>query len=490
MPIFNDHPYTSITIKIDQLSKPHQNDEIDNTLELYVSDLLHLIKIQPSTGASEAARAIRKRIKYGDSVEELIRALNILELLILNSGSKIGPVIARDDKLLDVLKGVINGSGKTGVGLSYDPEVRKRASQLAVGWKSELQDLDGYKYMASLWKYIPRAKKSTHGGSHSRSHSRSQSGNFSNDPEEVFSGSDVIRSPSPSSPAMQNTRDHRKDLAPPRPTSPKPTSSSGFKNSRTKPSKDKSKKSRRKKTRNGIVYADEQYKIPQINYKVEAPKIRNTIAECHTHTTTLGNLLISLPSSISLLDDAKVSHEFNKCKSIRRKVLKYLQFVGAGDPEEKKPEVLKMDEEFLGSLIVANEQLVEVFKKYDFLAGYTDENPAPNYSEESSEESYYTDESSDEESRDPQVYDDEADLVADHVGSMRLNEGSSSSANTGTVPTAASKSPPPPRPSKPANLLSPHKTLQRTDTNATTGTASSDPFGDGNELSNAKSVYD
>lgn len=470
MPIFNDHPYTSITIKIDQLAKP-SNDEIDNTLELHVSDLLHLIKIQPSTGAVEAARAIRKRIKYGDSAEEQLRALNILELLMLNSGSKIGPVIARDDKLLDVLKGVINGSGKTGVGLSYEPEVKKRASQLAVGWKSELQDLDGYKYMASLWKFIPKTSKKTH----SRSHSRSHSASVSHDPEDAFASADIVRSPSPSSPVVQNSRPHRKNLAPPRPTSPKPTAKSA------KSLTTGSKKKRRKKGKNGIVYADEQYKIPQINYKVEAPKIRSTIAECHTHTTTLGNLLISLPTGVSPLDDAKVSKEFNKCKSIRRKVLKYLQFVGAGDPEEKKPEVLQMDEEFLGSLIVANEQLVEVFKRYDFMAGYTDENPAPNYSDESSE-SYYTDESSDE-MDDPSVYDDE-DLVVDNMGSMKINDEGSSSAGMKS---------PPPRPSKPANLasptaISPHKTLQRTNTTATNATGSSDPFGDGNEVQ--KSVYD
>lgn len=456
------------------MAKPHRNDEIDNTLELYVADLLHLIKIQPSTGASEAARAIRKRIKYGDSVEEQLRALNILELLILNSGSKIGPVIARDDKLLDVLKGIINGSGKTGVGLPYDAEVRKRATQLAVGWKAELADLDGYKYMASLWKNIPRKK-------HSKTHSRSHSANV-DAPGDAFSGADIVRSPSPTSPAMQKDRDksHRKSGPPPRPLSPKPAElDRSTKSARSGKSKGKRKSKRRGK--NGVVYADEEYKIPQINYKVEAPKIRNTIAECHTHTTALGNLLISLPSGVSPLDDAKVGAEFNKCKSIRRKVLKYLQFVGAGDPEEKKPEVIQMDEEFLGSLIVANEQLVEVFKKYDFLAGYTDENPAPNYSEESSDESYYTEESSEEEEEDaPSVYDDEeTELVAENVGTLRINDPGSSSVKS-----------PPPRPSKPANLVSPHKTLQRTETNATTATASSDPFGDGNEVGHNKSVYD
>lgn len=459
MPIFNDHPYTSITIKIDQLSKPHQNDEIDNTLELYVSDLLHLIKLQPGSGPSEAARAIRKRIKYGDSVEEQLRALNILELLILNSGSKIGPVIARDDKLLDVLKGIITGSGKTGLGVSYDKDVQTTVKNLSIGWKSELADLDGYKYLASLWKNIPR-RKATH--SHSRSRSRADD---IEDPVDAFADEGAIRSPSPSSPAMSRNHERR---APMRPLSPKPTTSSSF----GRKGKDKKDKKKKKKSKNGIVYADERYKIPQINYRVEAPKIRTVISDCHTHTTTLSNLLISLPPNVSPLDDEKVGKEFEKCKSIRRKVLKYLQFVGVGDPSEKSADIVQMDDEFLGSLIVANEQLVEVFKKYDMLAGYTAENPAPNYDEESSDESYYT--SEEEES----VYDDEIQLVAEDVNRIHINEVGSSST---TIPK--SKSPPPPRPAKPPALTSPHKTLQRTDTNATT---ESDPFGDGNELGGSK----
>lgn len=127
MPIFGDKQISSITIKINQLSTPHQNDEIDEGIELYLSDLLHLIKIQPSTGATEAARAIRKKIKYGELVEGQLRTLQILELLVLNSGVKIGPVIARDDKLLDVLKGLSPEMVKLGVVVVT---INKSASEL------------------------------------------------------------------------------------------------------------------------------------------------------------------------------------------------------------------------------------------------------------------------------------------------------------------------------------------------------------------------
>ena len=107
------------------MADPKRNDEIDDSIELYLSDLIELIKVQSNSGAVEAARAIRKKIKYGDSRAEQLRALQILELLVLNGGPSIGPIIARDDKLLDVLKGIINGTARTGVGVEYDRKVQK-----------------------------------------------------------------------------------------------------------------------------------------------------------------------------------------------------------------------------------------------------------------------------------------------------------------------------------------------------------------------------
>ncbi|KAK7677954.1 hypothetical protein QCA50_019035 [Cerrena zonata] len=420
MPIFGEKPVTSITIKINQLSTPNRNGEIDETLELYLSDLLQLIQIQPSTGAVEAARAIRKNIKYGDSVHQ-----------------QIGPTVARDDKLLDVLKGIIDGSGRTGIGLSYDRKVQSKVRAMAAGWKHELDGMDGYK--------TPSANV------------------FESDKDQKASS----RRSAPHTPELD------KRTPPPRPKTASPYSKNDFADGRAaSDKKDKRKKRRRRKTgKNGVIYADEQFKIPQINYKAEAPKIRTVIADCVTHTTALNNLLIALPKDVSPLDDKKTSNEFDKCRSIRRKVLRYLQYVGAGDPEAKSKEVLAMDEEFLGSLIGANEQLVTAFTKFDQACGYNDSNPAPNYDEEDENydsegyESYYTDESSDQE-----TVDDES--IDTRLGGLNIQEGSSSS-------LAAKKSPPPPRPAKNTNfneLSEPQKpNFKRTNTN---NTVESDPFGD------------
>ncbi|KAK6457245.1 putative LAS seventeen-binding protein 5 [Scheffersomyces xylosifermentans] len=477
MPIFGEKPFTSITVKINQLAQPHRNDDVDDSIELYLSDLLHLIKLQPNGGAVEAARAVRKKIKYGESVDEQLRALSILELLVLNGGKSIGPVLARDDKLLDVLKGILSGNGKTALNLPYDKQVQQQVRAMAIGWKTELEELEGYKYMAGLYKYIPSKGRRTTRPRTTSSSAAAQSDNLDNednDNDRLLDDEDDEEEPhrpnrrsSPDSPP----RSPRSPRSPPR-SPPARRAISPYSTPVQKTSKEDKDKKKKRRKKNGIVYADEQFQIPQINYKIEAPKIRTLIADCYTHTTALTNALLALPSDISPHDDDKSMDEFNKCRSIRRKVLRYLQYVGAGDDGNKSKEVLAMDEEFLGSLISSNEQLVEVFKKFDFKCGYSIANPAPNYDNndddsDDSYESYYTSDSDSE---------PEEDSIADRLNRTTI-EGSS----------RAAKSPPPPRPAKPAALSKaappPKKTLQKQESYD-----SANPFGDTNEVS--KSIYD
>ncbi|KAK6461541.1 hypothetical protein DFJ63DRAFT_185161 [Scheffersomyces coipomensis] len=512
MPIFGDKPLTSITIKINQMSEAHrydEDDDIDDTLELHLSNLLELIKIQSSSGATEAARAIRKKIKYGESVDEQLRALNILELLILNSGKKIGPVIARDDKLIDVLKGILNGNGKTSVGASYDKDVQDKVRNLAIGWKTELEELDGYKYFACLWQFIPKGSKSRGGNrpsSRSVSSPKSSSRDVDDDDDDYGTGSSSRRSRAntngyeddedvySSSPPYSRPKSPRTPRSPP---PPRPKTSSPYTDSnKDNKKKDKKDKKKRKFRRPGVKYADAEFQIPQINYTLEAPKIRTLIGQCHTHTTGLNNALITLPAHESPTDNQKIKSEFEKCKKIRRKVLRYLQFVGAGGEEDKTPEIIAMDEEFLGSLIGANELLVETFKAFDTKCGVVSSGPAPTYGEEEPEEgddesysgeSYYTTDSDDDE------YEEQEQSISQRLEQTTI-EGSSS-----RTPLSGRKSPPPPRPAKPPKLVSryvdetpvaappPKQSIKKTAQNPADD---NDPFGDSNEVSHLKSIYD
>ena len=221
MPLFEAHNYTAITVKINQLSEANRNDEIDNLIELYMSDLIDLIKLQGNVGASEAARAIRKNIKYGKDQDTQLRSLYILELLVLNSGHKIGAIIARDDKLLDVLKGILNHLGTTGSGSHYSKDITDKVTALALGWRTEVAELDGYKYLASLYKFIPKYLKLR---SH-RTHRRTGSSNIFETAEDnaVLSPRSSGRQRSVSPPSRPSTPPPRfKSPPPPRPKTSSP----------------------------------------------------------------------------------------------------------------------------------------------------------------------------------------------------------------------------------------------------------------------------
>uniref|UniRef100_A0A0L0NTV3 VHS domain-containing protein n=1 Tax=Candidozyma auris TaxID=498019 RepID=A0A0L0NTV3_CANAR len=488
MPIFGDKPHTSITVKVNQLSKPNRNEDLeDDSIELYLSDLISLIKLQPGPGPSEAARAIRKNIKYGATVQTQLNALQLLELLVLNAGPKIGPVLASDEKLLDVLKGIITGSGSTGTGAKYDRAVQQKARNLAVGWKLELAGLDGYKYMANLWKVAGGRRRMLDsrgsGGAH-RGHRRTTSAfgdeNALDEPEDLIDRDDEPRASSPRNHTVSPPRPAKKS-PPPRPVTASPYSSTNHKNDTSSTRKQsKLKKKKKKRSRFGIVYADEQYRIPQINYKVEAPKIRAVLSDCQTHTAALNNALLHIPAGTDPLDDEKAAREFEKCRKVRRKVLQYLQFVGAGEEASKSKETLEMEEEFLGSLIMANEQLVNTFTQFDKAAGYTAENPGPHHhdaaSDSDSDESYYSSDSEEEEEEEGVK-----DSIEQRLESAHILEGTSS-----RLQEAVKRPPPVPPSSKPTSkeLGSELEPLHKVSTDATgASVVSEDPFGDSHEVS-------
>lgn len=445
MPIFgSEHPETSITVKINQFTQHHDDDDF---LELRLTDLIELIKVQPNTGATEAARALRKKIKYGTLNQQLL-ALKVLELLVINSGLKIGGIIANDDKLNQVLVGVVNGNGLAADGQKYPPKVVQRTRALALGWHEEFRDLPNFKHMAELYKHNPKSRR--------RENKQEVEDDDVFDDEGLVGGLRGLGS-------SDDVRLTPKSKPPPRPTTKSP-----FQNERTSRSpflKKKDKKDKKKK-KSRTIYADEQYAIPQINYKVEAPKIRSLIADCYTQLNNLDNSLTLLPGDTSPLDEPLLVKQFDKCKLVRHKVLKYLQFVGVGNDDNKSAETIALDMEFLGSLLMANEKLVEVFKKFDSKCGYNDVNKAPEYNNDvDSDESYYT--SDDEEEEEEKPVNDISD-ANDRLQSITL----------ASPPTLAKS--PPPRPVKPPALSKP---LVKATTN------DSDPFGDGNEVDNYSSKY-
>ena len=118
-----------------------------------IPDLVEVVNLQ-DTGPTEAARAIRKKLKYGNLHRQL-RALNILDGLIQNAGPRFQRSFA-DEALLERLR-------FCGTAALSDPEVRKKCKELFAGWAAEYKNTPGMGQVANLYKVgciSPRRRRS------------------------------------------------------------------------------------------------------------------------------------------------------------------------------------------------------------------------------------------------------------------------------------------------------------------------------------------
>lgn len=96
-----------------------------------------------ATGPAEAARAIRKKLKYGSTHRQL-RALVLLDGLIQNAGPRFQRAFV-DEPLLERLR-------VCGTSDLSDPDVKKKCSELFRGWAIEYKNTPGLERIASLYK--------------------------------------------------------------------------------------------------------------------------------------------------------------------------------------------------------------------------------------------------------------------------------------------------------------------------------------------------
>lgn len=118
-------------------SEQYEEDDLSG-----IPDLVEVIKLQ-ATGPGEAARALRKKLKYGN-VHRQLRALALLDGLIQNAGSRFQRTFA-DEPLLERLRVCATSE------LS-DKEVRERCKVLFAGWAREYKKTPGLERIAALYK--------------------------------------------------------------------------------------------------------------------------------------------------------------------------------------------------------------------------------------------------------------------------------------------------------------------------------------------------
>jgi hypothetical protein len=142
-------PFSSITVYIENMtSEDNEEDDLGG-----IPDLVEVIKLQPG-GPTEASRAIRKKLKYGN-VHRQLRALTILDALIKNAGETFQRSFA-DEMLLERLR--VCGSSDIS-----DPKVKAKCARLFQAWQREYGNTksgsQSLKQIAALSKQLPQRKK-------------------------------------------------------------------------------------------------------------------------------------------------------------------------------------------------------------------------------------------------------------------------------------------------------------------------------------------
>ncbi|QDS72446.1 hypothetical protein FKW77_009461 [Venturia effusa] len=300
-------PYSAITVHVDRLtSEEYAVDDYSG-----IPDLVEVVRIQ-DTGPAEAARAIRKKLKYGNMHRQL-RALTILDGLIQNAGSRFQRTFA-DEPLLERLRLMPRDE-------MVDSDVRARCNTLYRQWAVAYKNTPGMSNIATLYKQLPRTRKPQ----------PSQSRVVRETEEEA---AQEHGSP-PSSPAPPSRPSHAPSASwsPQRPVQLEKSErgSSFFRSS-------KDKKGKRK----------------PFNLEKEKGQILETIASATVASTNLINALKLINrENQRVSDDQECKNRFDTCKVLRRQILRYIQLVES--------------EKYIGSLLSANDELVKALMAYEVM---------------------------------------------------------------------------------------------------------------------------
>lgn len=270
---------------VEQLtSEAYEEDDLSG-----IPDLVEVVKLQ-ATGPTEAARAIRKKLKYG-SVHRQLRALTILDGLIQNAGPRFQRAFA-DEPLLERLR-------VCGTSDLSDPDVKKKCSELFRSWASEYKNTPGLERIAKLYKELPKRKQVV-------TQERSR---VIRETENPFGGEDEDEQPGSPEPAQASS-----SRSPP-PSFSAPVTGQVNSFSYVPSSKDKKKKDKDKK----------KSKHRKFNLEAEKDSMKTAIAEASIAATNLMNSLQSINREKERISENPVAvKHFEACKQLRRKILRYV----------------------------------------------------------------------------------------------------------------------------------------------------------------------
>ncbi|GIZ39194.1 hypothetical protein CKM354_000258500 [Cercospora kikuchii] len=296
-------PYSAITVQVDRLtSEQYEEDDVSGIVEL-----IEVIRIQ-SAGPTEAARALRKKLKYGNPHRQ-IRALVILDGLIQNAGGRFQRAFA-DEPLLERLRLMARDE-------TVDPHVRQKCKVLFSQWANAYKNTSGLERIATLYKELPKTQRPAAAR------------------QKVLNDSQPAESPfdEPESRSRSNSYQKPPQATPSRPVTLTPTSSSLS--------------SKLFKEKKGGSHKP-------FNLSKEKEGMTNAIAQSSIASTNLLNgLQLINRENERISENAEVVKRFQTCKALRRKILYYIQHVES--------------DEWIGSLVNANDELVKALTAYEIM---------------------------------------------------------------------------------------------------------------------------
>ncbi|KAL3470752.1 hypothetical protein BJX99DRAFT_238850 [Aspergillus californicus] len=271
-----------------------------------IVDLIEAINIQGS-GPMEASRALRKKLKYGNLHRQL-RALTILDFLIQNAGDRFHREFA-DEPLLERLRIAATDSVS-------DPLVKEKCKQLFGQWAVSYKSTPGMERITGLYKQLPKRKQPANQAK-----------------------AKVLRDTGNSAePQLGHTVSVSAGNGP----------STVLTNPKHKHSASKSLKKDKQDKKDKKLFSK------SFNFDREKPEMLQTLASSSVASTNLLNALKRVNRETQRVsEDAEVLNRFETCKQLRRHILRYIQYVES--------------EEYLGSLIHANEELVSALMAFEVL---------------------------------------------------------------------------------------------------------------------------
>ncbi|CAK7273969.1 hypothetical protein SEPCBS119000_005930 [Sporothrix epigloea] len=420
-------PYSAVTVAIENLTgEAYEEDDLSG-----IPDLVEVIKLQ-ATGPTEAARAIRKKLKYG-SVHRQLRALTLLDGLIENAGPRFQRSFA-DEMLLERLR-------VCGTSAMVDPDVRKKCSLLFRSWAATYKNTPGMERLARLDKELPQRKQVV-----TQAHSRviQETDNpFDGDEDEAESAAPAAAAANPGQASSSRTQTQP-------PSQAQAPSQSGNRLDFFGPASrgpDRGSRGAASAKSSGKDKRGSKKQPKPFNLEAERPLMKATIADASMASTDLTNTLQTINREVERISENNAAiQRFEQCKLLRRKILRYIYLVDS--------------EEYLGSLLHANDELVTALMLFEQLDRSID---ADSDSDDDLAEQAHRYRMIQEQA----IKDKEAAGGSGSGGSptspvpdfASLNLGDATSnrsrANTATAPVAAAAPSPPPIPTSPRPLARP-----------------------------------